>query len=79
MNYLPTYTQFLTESSKEGFVIAIINKTFKESGQPPFTKGDEVKINALQYTKGDDNAKIDSINTKGQVTKIFKSLLTVKF
>lgn len=74
--YLPTYSEFLTESSKEGFVSAVINASLKMIG---FGKGEEVQINALQYTKGKDSDKIECINKKGQATTIEKYYLTVKF
>jgi len=76
--YLPTYSEFLTESSKEGFVSAVINAptNIKMMG---VAKGDEVQIDALQYTKGKDTDQIDCISNRGVKLQLKKSLLTVKF
>jgi hypothetical protein len=71
---LPTYEQWLNEAkSPDSFVNAIVNAQVKS-----LKKGDIVKVDALQYTKGGDKDVLDIILPNGKKDSIEKRFLEVK-
>ncbi len=75
---LTTYTEWLNEAktneASETHVNATVNSTIKS-----LKKGDIVKVNALQYTKGGDTDKIEIILSNGKKDMVEKKFLDVKF
>jgi hypothetical protein len=59
--------------AKDEFVPANLTEDFED-----LRKGDVVKINALEYTKGNDKETIESIRPDGKKMEIKKAILTVK-
>jgi len=62
----------LNEANDE-FVPATLTEDFED-----LRKGDSVKINALEFTKGNDKQTIESIRPDGKKMEISKAILTVK-
>lgn len=59
--------------SNDEFVPATLTEDFED-----LRKGDVIKINALEYTKGGDKETIESIRPDGKKMEIKKAILTVK-
>jgi hypothetical protein len=77
-SYIPSFDEFLIESSeinenKEDFVSATVAK---DSGD--LRKGQEVKVNALDYTKKGDRDKVGIIRPDGKKSEILKGSLSVR-
>jgi hypothetical protein len=62
----------INEANDE-FVPATLTEDFED-----LRKGDAVKINALEFTKGNDKETIESIRPDGKKMEINKAILTVK-
>jgi hypothetical protein len=71
---LPTFEQWLNEAkAPDSYVNATVNAQVKT-----LKKGDIVKVDALQYTKGGDKDKMDIILPNGKNETIEKRFLEVK-
>jgi len=71
---LPSFEQWLNEAkSPDSYVNATVNAQIKS-----LKKGDVVKVDALQYTKGGDSDKMDVIMPNGKKETIEKKFLEVK-
>ena len=75
---LTTYTEWLNEAktneASETHVNATVNANVKS-----LKKGDIIKVDALQYTKGGDTDKIGIILSNGKKDMVEKKFLDVKF
>ena len=71
---LPSFEQWLNEAkAPDSYVNATVNAQVKS-----LKKGDIVKVDALQYTKGGDSDKMDVIMPNGKKETIEKKFLEVK-
>jgi hypothetical protein len=71
---LVTFEEWLNESKSEEFVNATLTSPFKN-----YKKGDVVKVNALQYTKGGKTDKMEILLPDSKKDLIEKKFLEVKF
>ncbi len=69
-----TFEEWLNESKSEEFVNATLTSPFNV-----YKKGDIVKVNALQYTKGGNSDKVEILLSNGKKDLIEKKFLEVKF
>jgi len=71
---LPSFEQWLNEAkAPDSYVNATVNAQVKS-----LKKGDIVKVDALQYTKGGDGDKMDIVLPNGKKETIEKKFLEVK-
>lgn len=71
---LPTFEQWINEAkAPDSFVNATVNAQIKS-----LKKGDIVKVDALQFTKGGDSDMLDVIMPNGKKETIEKRFLEVK-
>lgn len=72
---LTTFEEWLNEAkTSETHVNATLNTATRS-----LKKGETVKVDALQYTKGGNNDKVEVILSNGKTDMIEKKFLDVKF
>jgi archaellum component FlaG (FlaF/FlaG flagellin family) len=72
---LTTFEEWLNEAkTSDTHVNATVNASTKS-----LKKGDSVKVDALQYTKGGNNDKVEVILSNGKSDMVEKKFLDVKF